>query len=113
MAMRVEGWEAALYGYIAAARRRPFEWGKFDCCLFAADVIRALTGLDPAADLRGRYRTALGAKRIVNREGGSLAALAERRFAPLGIAPLKGPKFARRGDILLLQVPGIMRGFGG
>lgn len=43
----------------------PFRWGRNDCCLFAADWIVLLHGVDPAARLRGRYQSALSAARLV------------------------------------------------
>src|SRR5690606_24088577 len=105
--MRLEGWEIAFFELIRDARTRPFAWGDHDCCLFAADVIRALTGVDVAADLRGRYSTAIGAKRVITREGGSLDALAEARFPALGITELPAAAYAQRGDILRLkEMPG-------
>lgn len=39
---------------------RPFEWGRSDCSLFLADWWRHVHGTDPAAHLRGAYRTAQG-----------------------------------------------------
>ncbi len=60
---------------IAAAAGRPMAWGRDDCCLWAAGIVRALTGSDPAAAWRG-YRTPGGALRRLSR-GGVPAALAE------------------------------------
>lgn len=48
----------------------PFEWGVTDCALWAFDAVRAATGRDPAADLRGTYSTALQAARKLQLEGG-------------------------------------------
>lgn len=113
MAVRKEGWERALFDYIKAARKRPFSWGEFDCCLFAADVIEILTGIDPAVDFRGRYETAAGALRVMKKEGGDIDGLAEKIFPALDIWPLPSPRLARRGDILRLVIPGTLPAFGG
>lgn len=48
-------------------------WGLADCFLWPADWVLARTGVDPAEGFRGRYRTALGATRLVQRAGGALA----------------------------------------
>lgn len=48
----------------------PFRWGASDCCLFPSDWIRARTGIDAAAPLRGRYGTAFGAFRHIAKRGG-------------------------------------------
>ncbi|WP_417726172.1 DUF6950 family protein [Roseovarius sp.] len=43
--------------FLDARRGTAFRPGLLDCALFAADWIVELTGVDPAADWRGRYRT--------------------------------------------------------
>lgn len=58
-----------LHQYLQDNHNRPFEWGKFDCCLFAADVIQILTGRDPAKAFRGKYTTARGAALALRRYG--------------------------------------------
>ena len=40
--------------HIDAARGKPFKRGSHDCCMWAADVVVALTGIDYAEDFRGR-----------------------------------------------------------
>lgn len=77
----------------------PFEWGKNDCCLFAADCVAAMTDVDPAAEMRG-YSTALAANRLVHAEGG-LQAMATR-FLGVPVSP----KFAAVGDVVLLENEG-------
>ena len=55
--MRVEGWEKILHDTLETMKERPFVWGTFDCCLFAADIVQALTGVDYAAGYRGTYHS--------------------------------------------------------
>lgn len=50
---RLPDWRARLDAYVAAAWRRPFGWGDVNCGLFVAGAVEAMTGLDPAAHLRG------------------------------------------------------------
>lgn len=68
----------SLADFLAQAARTPFAWGGKDCCLWPADWLVACGHPDPAADLRGRYRTALGAARILNKHGGVLGVYASR-----------------------------------
>jgi len=97
---RREDWPERLGAVVDAARRRPFEWGRFDCALFAADAVAAMTGEDLAAPFRGRYRTRAGASRALRRAGyESLEALC---MALLG-QPLDTPTLAQRGDVVLLE----------
>lgn len=80
-------------------RRRPFEWGKCDCCLFVADWVRKMCGFDPAAELRDCYHSPSGAKRALRRAGfNSVADIADdafgERVSALALA---------HGDIALLM----------
>lgn len=49
-------WRVRLDAYVAAAWRAPFDWGSNNCGLFVAGAIEAMTGVDPAAELRERLR---------------------------------------------------------
>lgn len=51
------------------AKLEPFVWGQSDCLLWCANCAKAITGRDPAADLRGRYSTAIEARRVMKAEG--------------------------------------------
>lgn len=94
---RVESWPQVLADFIAAADR-PFVWGEWDCCLMAADCVYAMTGVDVAAEFRGRYKTARGALRVMH---GSLAVTAQR-VAQAHCLPETNPALAQRGDICLV-----------
>lgn len=101
MPLRREDWPARLNEAIAARLRVRFAFGAHDCCLFAADVVQAMTGLDPAARFRDRYRTAHGAARVLKRAGG-LEPLMEQIAAAHGM-PEVPPLTAQRGDVVLLD----------
>lgn len=82
-----------------------FAWGENDCCLFAADAIKAFTGTDIAADFRGKYNdqpTALAA--IRNITGGHTIADAAAWVAKKhGLEERKYPLMAQRGDLVLVK----------
>lgn len=85
--------------FLPAYRHRPFVWGECDCCLFVADWVHSQCGIDPAAELRGRYHNAFGAGRLLRRLGlQTLAQLGDRhlgaRLPPLALT---------RGDIALVH----------
>ena len=96
---RFDNWPEALAAYIDRKRNEPFEWGVNDCCLFGADWIQICTGLDPAFDLRGKYNSALGAKRIIDKSGG-LSVMVASALIPLGFKEV-ALSIASRGDILV------------
>lgn len=103
--MRHENWPTLLAEFFAEHAAQPFAWGERDCCLFACNGIRAITGLDPAAKVfRGQYRDAAGAMRLVRKHGG-VEAIAEKQCAEFGFAELATPKLAQRGDVVLVDTP--------
>ncbi|WP_375698002.1 DUF6950 family protein [Pseudophaeobacter sp. TrK17] len=97
--MRRSDWQSRLADAIKAAREIPFCWGAHDCATWAFDVRRDLTGgEDIAASWRGRYRTALGAHRVMKRLGWDSLEAAGRDL--LGM-PLPSVLQAKRGDLVL------------
>jgi len=40
---------------LAEKKDEPFKWGTWDCCIFAADCVLAMTGEDKLVDFRGAY----------------------------------------------------------
>jgi hypothetical protein len=98
---RFDDWPARLDTALTEARTRPFEWGGGnggqDCCLFPADVVKALTGVDFAAEYRGQYHSQFGAVRIMRKiAGGGVDAVATRALGE----PLPFPLMAQRGDVV-------------
>lgn len=96
MMARLPDWPARLATLVARAHAQPFAWGVHDCCLWAADAVLAVTGVDPAADLRGAYRTERDAYCIVHARGG-LRGLGD------GIGPRIHPRLAIAGDVGLVR----------
>lgn len=71
--MRYPDWPSRLSSALAFAGRRGFAWGTQDCCLFACDVAKAITGVDYGASFRGRYSDQRGAVKALQEFGaGSL-----------------------------------------
>jgi len=98
---RRANWERRLIWWCDGNRERPFEWGVFDCALAAADAVELLTGEDPAAEFRGRYRSAKGALTVIKNSGyGSLEGLVTHQIGK----PLASPKLAQRGDLVLAEL---------
>ncbi|MGY4876515.1 DUF6950 family protein [Vreelandella aquamarina] len=95
--MRYRDWTTRLHQTIKAASERPFSWGEFDCCTFAADCCVAICGVDPAAEYRGRYTTELGAKRVLRNTHGSLEAAWDASFKRVPI------NLRQRGDVVMFD----------
>lgn len=81
-----------------------FRWGGADgddCTTFCATWVAEQVGIDPAADLRGTYRTAAAASSILNAAGG-IVAFIEGRLTPLGYLRTTTPQ---SGDIGVVTAP--------
>lgn len=109
---RTPHWATREYHQFLLARARaPFAWGVNDCCLFPADAIRAFTGVDIAADFRGKYSDEASAMGLIKTitGGSTVADAAAWCAAKHGLAEWvrpKGPLFARRGDLAVLEDAG-------
>ncbi len=97
---RVEHWPQILSDFIESADR-PFCWGSWDCGLLAADCVLAMTGVDIAAEFRGRYTTARGARRVMR---GDMAEMMARVSKTYGM-PEINPAMAQRGDMVMVDTP--------
>lgn len=98
--VRRPDWQDCLALAMCDAAMAPFEWGANDCCLFAANCVRAITGHDPAASYRGSYHTYLGAERFIRRAGGLVAIV--QACLPDAEVPWQQ---ARQGDVALVAQP--------
>lgn len=97
--MRKENWPTLLSDFIKLKMDQPFIWGQNDCCLFAADAVLELTGIDYAQNYRGIYQTEEAALQFVNDAGGMQAIL------DLNIGQDKRIYVtqAQRGDVVLMH----------
>ena len=92
---RLPHWRLHFDQLLCSRLQTNFAWGIFDCCLFAADVVQAVTGVDPAAPYRG-YRGARQGMRLLQSAGG-VGSFATRA---LGF-PVR-MDLARVGDVVML-----------
>ena len=101
MSARLPNWRSALSAYFEKVRATAFVYGKSDCACFVAGAVEAMTGVDPMADIRGRYATVIGAKRFLKSAGASsLADFVARSFEEVH------PAYARCGDLGVIKTDG-------
>jgi hypothetical protein len=96
--------EAEVMSAMDRASAAPMQWGRDDCALWCADVLLGALGYDAAARFRGRYRTRIGAKRVLGR--GGLAAALRAAAKRHGWRRVKIGEEAC-GDIGLFKVDGV------
>jgi len=83
------------------AMDRPWQWGVADCCTGACDAFLALWGVDPMAELRGKYDDATSAYRAIIARGG-WEKMIEGFAKGAGLVPSPGVS----GDIGLIKSMG-------
>jgi len=88
---------ADLAAHCRAGDAAPFELGKMDCSLFAADWVRLQTGVDLAASWRGTYSTRREYLRLLSADGGLVRVVARAMHHIK--APQIPPADAQPGDI--------------
>jgi hypothetical protein len=98
--MRLHNWQIRYADLCRARKATPFAWGAHDCCLWAADVVEALTGVDHAATWRGTYDTASAAARLVAELGGVQA------IATGALGAAVSTRMAGVGDLVLIEQDG-------
>lgn len=95
---RKPDWEQRLGDYLEAHRAARFAYGRHDCVLFAAGAVQAMTGVDPAKGVRGKYKTWRGSYGALRRRGWkSIEEMMDAHFARIP------PAYAMRGDIVMAQ----------
>ncbi len=100
---RLPDWELRLETLVQERLCRPFAWGVHDCCLWAADVVLAVTGVDLAHAERGAYGSALAAARVLEPMGGVLGLATARLGA---VAAAVDVRCAQVGDVGVVLQPG-------
>jgi len=115
MLRRTVNWDTReLHEFFLERRELPFAWGANDCCLFPADGILAMTGIDLAADFRGKYTDQASAFALIQSvTGGSTvadaAAYCAKKFELPEWVDKSGkplPLMARRGDLVVIEDAG-------
>lgn len=91
-----------LHEFLALPHR--FRWGGMggdDCTTFCATWLQESIGIDPAADYRGTYASAEGARAILDNAGGAVA-FATKALEPLGFHRIQHPE---DGDVGVVKAP--------
>jgi hypothetical protein len=102
--MRNQDWPLRLQTLLDDARTQEFLWGRWDCCQWAGLCVEAQTGVNPIEHIRGRYKTSIGAMRVLRREFG-VASIRDAVTQMMG-DPVP-PRLAGRGDLALVDINGI------
>jgi hypothetical protein len=93
----VANWEDQLLAAWDFHDSIPFSWADSNCLWLALDCARAVTGVDPYADERGRFKTRRGAASRLKRRGfDSVEAAIAAVYRRIAMAE------AKRGDVAIV-----------
>jgi hypothetical protein len=103
---KLPGWQSRLTDFLRENHRRPFEPGRWDCAIWAAGAVEAMTGEDHLRGFRG-YRTIAEGKRRLQEKG-----FADHIAYVAAHLPEVPPAFAQPGDVAVIegQSLGIVQG---
>ena len=97
---------AAVADFCDEVARLGWAWGERDCLLWLGTWAQRNTGIDGGAPWRGRYKTALGCIRTLNRSGGMEACI-ERGAALAGMVETDSPLAGAVGLVEVLTPKGM------
>ena len=96
--MRKTNWPRIIADEITKHRSTEFVWGKSDCCLVVADIVKSFSDIDIADGLRGKYKTAKGSLMALRRYGeGDIPSTADRTLKRKPVSEVS------RGDVVLVK----------
>lgn len=84
-----ENFDIIMSQFLERVRHKPFQWGVWDCCIFTADAVKEITGIDYMAEFRGKYSNKEQAIKIL---GTTLKETLIKKFGP-------HKKVGSRGDV--------------
>jgi hypothetical protein len=103
---KLPGWQVRLADFLRANHRRAFEPGRWDCAIWAAGAVEAMTGEDHLRGFRG-YRSIAEGKRFLQAKG-----FEDHVAYVASLLPEIAPSFAQPGDVAVIdgQSLGIVQG---
>ena len=92
-------WDTKLFAFINSNTERAFAWGKWDCCIFAVEGIKAMTGKEM---IKIEWQDKKGAFKFIADNGRTLNKVTSKYAKKAGISTID-KNFITAGDIVLLE----------
>jgi hypothetical protein len=101
---RYPDWQQRLSEFLSETKSLTFQYGRFDCCLFVADAVLSMTGVDIASGYRDKYNSLEESINLIQLHSGSKSLQpfihqALKQYNLLEVPVLN----AQRGDIILVK----------
>jgi hypothetical protein len=111
---KLGNWEQNLAEFLDESMEAPFEWGKWDCCIFSDSAIKAMTG-KTVIPKELKWKNEKEAKKAIKSYGGStllkamIKACKAKKLKEVDVA------YVRKGDLVVYkeesQLVGISTGY--
>jgi hypothetical protein len=95
-------WDDALHQFLVRHKKTPFEWGKWDCCLFSDAAIKAMTG-ERLIPITLNWLDEPSAKEAIKNYGGTLGKSIEKAATAKGLLKVEE---AQKGDLVVIKENG-------
>ena len=94
---KLPDWRNRLIAFLSANHRRPYEPGRWDCAIWAAGAVEAMTGIDYMRGFRG-YRTIAEGHRKLRAKG-----FEDHVALVASVLPEVPAPFAQPGDVAVID----------
>ena len=96
-----EDWEIKLHDFIYKNKDKPFAWGKWDCCVFANDCIKAMTG-NNLIPKELKWKDEEGAMQSIKDYGGTLLKSIDKACKEKNIKSID-KNYIGKGDLVVFK----------
>ena len=95
-------WKTKFSDHLLSVKDNRFKWGKQDCCMFAANCIQNICGVDILEEYRGQYSTEDEAQVFIDEKGGTLSKFLTQVCRKYKLSKVH-PKKAQNGSLCLVN----------
>ena len=98
---RLPEWEIKLAEFLKENRERDFEWGKWDCCIFANACLKVISGKNVIPKTL-KWKDEKTAYKAIKDYGGTLDQALEKAALAAGMIPVE-PQYVTTGDLVVVS----------
>ena len=102
---KILDWEILFHEYLYEIRNKPFEWGKWDCCIASNEILKKITGENLLPKSWKNWKTEEEAFKAIDKlsKGKGLAVAIENAMKKKkGWSSIK-PNFVTKGDLVVFK----------
>ena len=92
-------WEIRLFDFISSNKDKSFKWGKWDCCIFVIEAVRAMTETEI---MKPSWNNKLEALFFIKENGKTINSATTKFLKKSGLKTID-KNFITAGDVVLLK----------